>query len=65
MERRIFIKQSLRTIAGISAFGSFLSNKKKEAINLFVNGTRIKSRIFELAKFGVDEKGRVCRVAYT
>jgi len=65
MERRIFIRQSSLTIAGISAFGSLLSNNKKEAINLFVNGNRIESRIFELAKFGVDEKGRGYRVAYT
>jgi N-carbamoyl-L-amino-acid hydrolase len=65
MERRIFISQSSLTIAGISAFGSLLSNIKKEAINLFVNGKRIESRIFELAKFGVDEKGRGYRVAFT
>jgi N-carbamoyl-L-amino-acid hydrolase len=65
MERRIFIRQTSLTIAGISGFGSLLSNNKKEAINLFVNGKRIESRIFELAKFGIDEKGRGYRVAYT
>jgi N-carbamoyl-L-amino-acid hydrolase len=49
----------------MSVFGTLLSNNKKEAINLVVNGKRIESRIFELAKFGVDEKGRGYRVAYT
>jgi beta-ureidopropionase / N-carbamoyl-L-amino-acid hydrolase len=49
----------------MSAFGSLLSNNKKAPINLSVNGKRIERRIFELAKFGVDEKGRGYRVAYT
>jgi N-carbamoyl-L-amino-acid hydrolase len=65
MQRRNFIKQSSLTIIGMSAFGSLLSNNKKATINLSVNGKRIERRIFELAKFGVDEKGRGYRVAYT
>ena len=64
MQRRNFIKQSSFTLFGIGMFGSLLSNNKK-AISLAVNGKRIESRIFELAKFGVDEKGRGYRVAYT
>lgn len=30
-----------------------------------VNSNRISNRIFELAKFGLDDKGRGYRVAYT
>jgi N-carbamoyl-L-amino-acid hydrolase len=45
--------------------GTLLSNNRNNAINLTVNSKRIESRIFELAKFGVDEKGRGYRVAYT
>ncbi|MFM9597162.1 hypothetical protein ACKI1O_48340, partial [Streptomyces scabiei] len=33
--------------------------------SLRVNAKRIEQRIFELAKFGVDEKGRGYRVAFT
>lgn len=65
MQRRTFIKQSSLTIAGMSVFGSLLSNNKKTGAGLAVNGKRIEQRIFELAKFGVDEKGRGYRVAYT
>jgi beta-ureidopropionase / N-carbamoyl-L-amino-acid hydrolase len=65
MQRRTFIKQSSLTIAGMSVFGSLLSNNKNSGAVLSVNGKRIESRIFELAKFGVDEKGRGYRVAYT
>jgi N-carbamoyl-L-amino-acid hydrolase len=65
MQRRNFIKQSSLTVIGMSVFGSSLSNNKKATINLSVNGKRIERRIFELAKFGVDEKGRGYRVAYT
>ncbi|MBS4062983.1 MAG: Zn-dependent hydrolase [Chitinophagaceae bacterium] len=65
MQRRNFIKQSSLTIAGMSMFGSLLSGNRKEAITISVNGNRIERRIFELAKFGVDEKGRGYRVAYT
>ena len=64
MQRRNFIKQSSFTLIGASIFGSVFS-KNKEAINLTVNGKRIESRIFELAKFGVDANGRGYRVAYT
>lgn len=65
MQRRNFIKQSSLTVMGVGVFGSLLSNNMKAATNLRVNGKRIESRIFELAKFGVDEKGRGYRVAYT
>jgi N-carbamoyl-L-amino-acid hydrolase len=65
MQRRKFIKQSSLTLAGIGVFGSLLSNNRINEINLSVNGKRIESRIFELAKFGVDEKGRGFRVAYS
>ena len=65
MQRRNFIQQSSLTIIGMGVFGSLLSNTKKARALLTVNGKRIESRIFELAKFGVDEKGRNYRVAYT
>lgn len=65
MQRRNFIKQSSLTFISMGVFGSLLSNNKKKAINLTVNGKRIESRIGELAKFGVDEKSRGYRVAYT
>lgn len=65
MQRRKFIKQSSLTLAGIGVFGSLLSNNRINEINLSVNGKRIESRIFELAKFGVDEKGRGFRLAYS
>ena len=65
MHRRNFIKQSSLTVVGMGVLGSFLSNNRNNAINLTVNGKRIETRIFELAKFGVDEKGRGYRVAYT
>ena len=65
MQRRNFIKESSLTVIGLGMFGSLLSNSKKEGAGLSVNGKRIESRIFELAKFGVDEKGRGYRVAYT
>jgi N-carbamoyl-L-amino-acid hydrolase len=65
MQRRKFIKQSSVTAIGIGVFGSLLANHKNMGVGLSVNGNRIESRIFELAKFGVDEKGRGYRVAYT
>ena len=65
MQRRNFIKQSTLTVIGMGVFGSLLSNNKKAGAALSVNSKRIESRIFELAKFGVDEKGRNYRVAYT
>jgi len=42
-----------------------LSNYFVESNSLKVNGKRIENRIFELAKFGMDEKGHGTRVAYT
>jgi N-carbamoyl-L-amino-acid hydrolase len=65
MQRRNFIQQSSLTVIGLGVFGSLLSNNKKAGAGLTVNSKRIESRIFELAKFGVDEKGRSYRVAYT
>ena len=65
MQRRKFIKQSSLTAIGMGVFGSVFSFNKIDGANLKVNGKRIESRIFELAKFGVDEKGRGYRVAYT
>ncbi len=65
MQRGIFIKKTSLTAIAMGVFGSLLSNNNKAAANLNVNGKRIESRIFELAKFGVDEKGRGYRVAYT
>jgi N-carbamoyl-L-amino-acid hydrolase len=65
MQRRKFIKKSSLTTIGMGVFGSLLSNNYKAGVVLSVNSKRIESRIFELAKFGVDEKGRGYRVAYT
>jgi N-carbamoyl-L-amino-acid hydrolase len=65
MQRRNFIQQSSLTVIGLGVFGSLLSNNKKAGAGLTVNSKRIESRIFKLAKFGVDEKGRGYRVAYT
>ena len=48
---------------GLSAFG--FSKSYYSVNNLTVNSKRIENRILELAKFGVDEKGRGYRVAYT
>ena len=65
MQRRKFIKQSSLTAIGMGVFGSLIANNKNAIANLTVNGKRIESRIFELAKFGVDEKGRGYRIAFT
>ena len=65
MQRRTFVKKSSLTLMGMGVFGSLLSNNKKAGANLSVNGQRIESRIFELAKFGKDASGRGYRVAYT
>ena len=65
MQRRTFVKKSSLTLMGMGVFGSLLSNNNKAGANLSVNGQRIESRIFELAKFGKDASGRGYRVAYT
>src|SRR4030095_1799834 len=65
MQRRTFVKKSSLTLMGMGVFGSLLSNNKKAGAVLSVNGQRIESRIFELAKFGRDESGHGYRVAYT
>jgi len=67
MKRKAFIKNSALTALGITTFGikSTFSNSMATADTLNVNGNRISNRIFELAKFGLDDKGRGYRVAYT
>ncbi len=67
MKRRSFIKNASLTALGVSAFGIMDSYSKGSGFgnNLKVNGKRIENRIFELAKFGLDEKGHGTRVAYT
>jgi N-carbamoyl-L-amino-acid hydrolase len=65
MQRRTFVKRSSLTVMGMGMFGSLLSNNKKAGAGLSVNGKRIESRIFELAKFGKDANGHGYRVAYT
>jgi beta-ureidopropionase / N-carbamoyl-L-amino-acid hydrolase len=65
MQRRTFVKRSSLTVIGMGVFGSLFSNTKKAGAGLSVNGKRIESRIFELAKFGRDENGHGYRVAYT
>lgn len=66
MQRRTFIKNSSLTALGVSAFGLIESSSNNVFVNnLKVNGKRIEARIFDLAKFGVDEKGRGYRIAYS
>lgn len=67
MHRRAFLKTSTLSIAGVTALGftNTQSNNSFSSNQLAVNGKRIERRIFELARFGVDEKGRGYRVAYT
>ncbi|WP_296703392.1 Zn-dependent hydrolase [Algoriphagus sp.] len=66
MKRRTFIKNTSLTGLGMAAIGPVLGNPKVLLPNdLRVNGKRIESRIFELAKFGRDENGRGYRVGYT
>lgn len=67
MHRRAFLKTSTLSIAGVTALG-FTNTQSKNLLGsnqLAVKGKRIERRIFELAKYGVDEKGRGYRVAYT
>src|SRR6187402_2048071 len=65
MQRRTFVKRSSLTVIGMGVVGSLLSSNKKAGTSLSVNGQRIESRIFELAKFGRDANGHGNRVAYT
>jgi len=67
MHTRTFLKTSSFSIAGATALGftNTQSNNPFSSNQLAVNGKRIERRIFELARFGVDEKGRGYRVAYT
>ena len=67
MKRRTFIKNSSLTAIGVSTFG-LMNSKGKDYVfssNFKVNEQRIASRIVELSKFGMDEKGHGYRVAYT
>ena len=67
MKRKAFIKNSALTAFGISAFGikNSFSNRIATPDTFKVNSNRISNRLFELAKFGLDDKGRGYRVAYT
>lgn len=67
MKRKAFLKNTALTAFGITAFGikSSFSNRMVTADTLKVNEKRIANRILELAKFGLDDKGRGYRVAYT
>ena len=51
----------LLTILAVTAFSQSVDKSKE----IKVDQQRIKSRIFELAKFGKDSSGRGYRVAYT
>ncbi len=67
MKRRNFVKTTGLSVISLSALG-LLGNKSinfLEDFNLKVNEKRIVNRIAELAKFGVDEKGRGYRIAYS
>lgn len=67
MERRTFIKNSALTAFGLSALGAINPYGKGHVFgnNLKVNGQRIESCIFDLAKFGRDENGHGYRMAFT
>lgn len=67
MKRKAFIKNSALTAFGISAFGinNSFSNRIATPDTFKVNSNRISNRLFELAKFGLDDKGHGNRVAYT
>lgn len=67
MQRRTFIRKSSLSALGVAVLGTLhISGKGEKIKNVFkVNGSRIESRIAELAKFGRDETGRGYRVAYT
>ena len=67
MKRRTFIKSSSLTALGVSAFGIMDGYSKGLVFdnNFRVNERRIASRIVELSKFGMDDKGHGYRVAYT
>lgn len=67
MKRRTFIKTSSFSALSLGAFGlSGLKSEDNQAYaNLRVNEKRIVDRIAALAKFGIDEKGRGYRIAYS
>jgi N-carbamoyl-L-amino-acid hydrolase len=65
MQRSTFIKQTALSLAGMALMGPGFSRRQKIAAAIQVNGARIEQRIVALARFGVDEKGRGYRVAYT
>lgn len=67
MQRRTFIRKSSLSALGVAVLGTLhVSGKTEKIKNVFkVNGSRIESRIAELAKFGRDDAGRGYRVAYT
>ncbi|MFN9494508.1 MAG: hypothetical protein ACK57D_15780, partial [Sphingobacteriales bacterium] len=59
MRRRQFIRQSSVSLLGLGLLGLRGGNA------FSVDGKRMESRLLALAKFGVDDKGRGYRVAYT
>jgi N-carbamoyl-L-amino-acid hydrolase len=67
MNRRNFVKTAGLSAISLSAFGfsGLKSTNFKNYTNLKVNEKRIVNRIAELAKFGIDEKGRGYRIAYS
>lgn len=67
MKRRSFLRNTSLAAAGLSAFGpgSAFAENMKAPDGWKVNSQRIVDRIKALAKYGIDEKGRGYRVAYT
>jgi len=67
MQRRTFLRNASFTALGLSTLRGLAPYSQSFfwGNNLKVNEQRIVNRIVELAKFGVDDKGRGYRVAYT
>lgn len=67
MKRRSFLRSASLTAMGLGGFGkmSAFSHPEGSAAGLAVNSQRIVDRIAALAKYGLDDKGRGYRVAYT
>jgi N-carbamoyl-L-amino-acid hydrolase len=66
MNRQAFIRNSsLAFGALVTGWQAPFSTLRSWGKGMFVNEQRIESRIFELAKYGRDEKGRGYRVGYS
>ncbi|MEZ4903010.1 MAG: Zn-dependent hydrolase [Spirosomataceae bacterium] len=66
MKRRSFLKNAALTGLGASTTSLWsLNSKNFFTQSLQVNSPRIEHRLFELAKFGRNDKGQGYRVAYT